>query len=128
MTERKRDWSRIKGYRNPLPRVPVIYRGVYDDSNGNLVAECLVVHGRRKFCFWCTAPPEKEMSWRDVHGMLVDDRVWPDLPRGFERLRPLRTPGKLTSHQAKSTAFAVLKELRANELFRREQPSLFPED
>lgn len=128
MTKAKRDWGRIKGFRDPLPRVPVIYRGTYLDENDKFVAECLVVHGRRKFCFWCTAPPEKEISWRDVHGMLVDDRVWPELPLGFERLRPLRKPGKVVSHQAKQTAFAVIRELRNKELSRREQPSLFPEN
>lgn len=127
MTNRKRNWNRIKGFRDPLPRVPVIYRGSYE-SDGKLVTECIVVHEKRKFCFWCTAPLEKETSWRDVHGMLVDDRVWPELPMGFERLRQLRKPGKLVSYQAKRTAFAVLKELRERELFRRAQPSLFPEE
>ena len=128
MTKRKRDWNRVKRSRNRLPRIPVIYRSTYKDAGGNFVAECLIVHEKKKFCFWCTAPPEKEMAWRDVHSMLVDDRLWPELPIGFERFRPLRKPGKLVSHQAKQVAFAVLKELREKLRYETKQLSLFPED
>ena len=128
MTNKKRDWKRIKGFRDPLARVPVIYRGAYEDDAGNVVAECLVVHGKRKFCFWCSQPLQEATVWKKVHGMLVDDRVFPELPRGFEKLRPLRQPGKTVSHQAKRTAFAVLREVRSKEHFRRTHPSLFPED
>ena len=128
MSTKKRDWKRIKGFRDPLPRVPVIYRGTYEDANGRVIAECVLVHGKRKFSFWCSQPLEEATSWSKVHGMVVDDRLLPELPHGFEKLRPLRKPDRHVSYQAKQTAFAVLKEVRAKEHFRRTQPSLFPED
>ncbi|MBI5457377.1 hypothetical protein HY971_01485 [Candidatus Kaiserbacteria bacterium] len=117
----------VKGFRDPPPPIPVIYRGTHEDAEGNLVAECLVVHGKRKFCFWCSQPLGEKTAWSEVHGMVVDDRILPELPRGFEKLRPLRKPGKFVSYQAKRAAFAVLREVRSKEHFRRTHPSLFPE-
>jgi hypothetical protein len=115
---RKRNWKRIKGYRKKSPAMPV------------LIAEpnvCQVFHNKRKFEFWTDLPLDQELTWHSVHGMMVDDRVRPPLPQGFNPMRPLRKPDRQTPHQAKVTAFAVLKDQRERARFLRDHPSLFPD-
>ena len=103
MTKHKRNWNKIKGYRDPSPAMPV------------LIAkpdECVLVHNGKKLSFRCDLPLDEEPTWESVHGKLIDDRVRPPLPQGFEPLRPLKKPNWRTFYEAKKTAFAVLKQQR----------------
>lgn len=113
---RKRDWSRIKGFRKKQPAMPVF---VVDTNI------CQVVHNKAKFEFWTEQPLDQPLEWEKVHGCRVDDRPIPPLPTGFEKIRPLRTPDKSTPITAKRTAFGVISENRKKALTLRQHPSLF---
>jgi len=114
--KQSRDWSRIKGFRDKQPPMPVF---VIDTNI------CQVVFNSAKFEFWTEVPLDQPLKWGRVHGCRVDDRPIPPLPVAFEKVRPLRTPDKNTPRIAKKTAYGVILANREKALAKLQQPSLF---
>lgn len=109
----KRNWNRVKGYRKKNPRMPVLVR---------TPTECVVVHRGCKFSFTCNVPLYVPLTWDAVAGERVDDRVRPELPRGFEPMRKLKAPERGVPAQAKKTAMGVLKKERERALQDEKEP------
>lgn len=114
----KHNWNRIKGYRKSGPQTPVLIQ---------TPNECVIIYERCKFSFVCDLPLDAALTWGSIRGSRVDDRVQPDLPQGFDRLRPLRPPGKGVFAAAKKNAMGVLAKQRADALAAQRQPLLFTE-
>lgn len=116
--KRARDWRKIKGFRKKNPQIPVLA------ATPNL---CQVFHSGCVFEFWTDKLPNEELTWESVHGAIVDKRVSPPLPLGFNPLHPLKKPDRKALHEAKKVAFAVLKQQRERIRTECNNPLLFPD-